>query len=133
MAARLAEPYSTLVLFLAVTGVRIGEAIAIKWSDIDGDVLHVRRRIYEGREDTPKTAKSERSVPIPSELIVRMKALGSREWVFCACNGVPLNPGNILKGYIRPVARELGIPIGGWHDFRHTVATTLRKRGWSRK
>jgi integrase len=133
IAARLDEPYSTLVLFLAVTGVRIGEAIAIKWSDFDGDVLHVCRRIYEGREDTPKTAKSERSVPIPAALLVRMRALGNREWVFCARNGMPLNPGNMLKRYVRPVARELAIPIGGWHDFRHTMATTLRKRGWSPK
>ncbi len=52
IAGRLREPYATLVLFLAVTGLRIGEAIAIKWPDVDGDVLHVRRRIYEGNART---------------------------------------------------------------------------------
>lgn len=36
-----------------------------------------------------------------------------------------------VKRYIYLVARELGIAIGGWHDFRHTLNTKLRKLGWS--
>ena len=52
---RLQEPYATLVLFLAVTGLRIGEAMGIEWSDFDGDVLHVYRRVYEGEVDSTKT------------------------------------------------------------------------------
>ena len=45
----------------------------------------------------------------------------------------PINPGNALKRYVRPALRLLGIKIGGWHDFRHTLGTTLRKHGWSAK
>jgi integrase len=133
MARKLDEPYSTLVLFLVVTGLRIGEAIAIKWSDFDGDVLHVCRRIYEGKADTTKTDRSTHSLPIPPRLLSRMKALGDGEWVFRSGVGTPVNSGNALKRYIRPVARELRIAIGGWHDFRHTLNTKLRKRGWSAK
>jgi integrase len=33
----------------------------------------------------------------------------------------------MLKRNIRPVLKELGIKIGGWHDFRHTLATTSLK------
>lgn len=40
-------------------------------------------------------------------------------------DGTPLNPGNILKRYVRPIAKELGIQLGGWHDFRHTLTTEL--------
>jgi hypothetical protein len=54
IAQKLNEPYSTLVLFIAVTGLRIGEAIAIKWTDFDGDVLRISRRIYEGKTGTTK-------------------------------------------------------------------------------
>ena len=43
--------------------------------------------------------------------------------------GTPLNPGNVLKRYVRPVAKQLKIEIGGWHDFRHTLSTTLRRSG----
>jgi hypothetical protein len=42
---------------------------------------------------------------------------------------VPLNPGNSLKRYIRPVAKELNIELGGWHDFRHTIATSMLRPG----
>jgi integrase len=37
-----------------------------------------------------------------------------------------LNPGNALKRYVRPVVKELGIAIGGWHDFGHTLTTHMR-------
>jgi integrase len=35
--------------------------------------------------------------------------------------------------YVRPVVSNLGIQIGGWHDFRHTLITRLRKLGWAPK
>ena len=65
IAQRLNEPYSTLVLLLAVTGLRIGEAIGRKWSDFEGDVLKVQRRIYAGEADDTKTEDSNRSLPSP--------------------------------------------------------------------
>ena len=130
IAEKLSEPYATLVLFLAVTGLRIGEAIAIKWSDFEGDVLHVQRRIYDGKVDTTKSRDSQRRIPIPPALLERMKALGDTgEWIFHARGGAPLNPGNALKRYIRPVVKELNINLGGWHDFRHTVATSMLRAG----
>lgn len=135
LASKLKEPYSTLVLFLAVTGLRIGEAIAVKWSDFEGDVLHVCRRIYEGEIDTPKTKGSERSLPIPEALLSRMRALPSSQdgWVFCSRDGTPVNPGNMMKRHVRPAAQKLGITLSGWHDLRHSLVTQLRKCGWAAK
>jgi integrase len=132
IASKLSEPYSTLVLFMAITGLRIGEAIAIKWSDFDGDVLRISRRIYEGKTGTTKTAGSERCLPIPAKLLARMRLLGDGEWIFRSGTDTPVNPGNMLKRNIRPVLKELGIKIGGWHDFRHTLATTSLKQ-WPTK
>ncbi len=129
IAGQLEEPYATLVLFLAITGLRIGEAIAIKWSDFDGTVLLVTRRICNGDVDTVKTEGSARSLPIPEDLISRMRQLGDGEWIFRSRDGTPVNPGNALKRYVRPAAEELKISIGGWHDFRHTVTTTMRRSG----
>jgi integrase len=129
IAEKLEEPYSTLVFFLAVTGLRIGEAIAVTWSDFDGDVLSITRRICDGNLDTVKSESSCRKLPIPSELISRMRQLGEGEWIFRSREGTPVNPGNALKRYVRPVAKELGISIGGWHDFRHTLTTNMRRGG----
>ena len=133
IAQRLHEPYATLVLFLAVTGLRIGEAIGIKWSDFDEDVLKICRRIYEGKADTTKTEGSNRSLPIPALLLKRLRSLGGTEWVFRSRENTPINPGNALKRYIRPVTKALGIPLGGWHDFRHTLTTGLLRSGISPK
>jgi integrase len=133
IAQRLPEPYATLVLFLAITGLRIGEAIGIKWWDFEGDVLHICRRIYEGKADTTKTEGSNRSLPIPATLLTRMRSLGGQEWVFRSRENTPVNPGNALKRYVRPVAEALGIPLGGWHDLRHTLTTGLLRSGVSPK
>ena len=45
----------------------------------------------------------------------------------------PINPGNALQRHIRPVTKALGIPLGGWHDFRHTLTTGLQRSGISPK
>jgi integrase len=57
-----------------------------------------------------------------------MRMLGDGNWVFPSRKGTPINSGNALKRYIRPVARKLGIEMGGWHDFRHTLSTRLLKK-----
>ena len=129
IAGKLTEPYATLVLFLAVSGLRIGEALAIKWSDFKNNVLHVTRRIYEGDVDAVKSKHSERNLPIDPILMARMEKLGKGEWVFRSRTGTPLNPGNALKRHVRPAAVELSIALGGWHDFRHTLSTKLRRSG----
>lgn len=130
---KLKEPYATLVLFLAVTGLRIGEAIGIRWADFDGDMLTVSRTIYDGKPQSPKTESSNRSLPIPASLMMRMRALKGTEYVFRSREGTPVNPGNALKRYIRPVADSLNIQLHGWHDFRRTVATKLLRDGESPK
>ena len=129
IAERLKEPYATLVLFLAATGLRIGEALAIKWSDFRNNVLHVTRRIYDGDVDAVKSKRSERKLPIDLILMSRIQKLGEGEWVFRSKTGGPLNPGNALKRHVRPAAEKLGISLGGWHDFRHTLSTKLRRSG----
>jgi integrase len=48
LASKLEEPYSTLVLFLAATGLRISEAVGVKAEDFDGNVLRLRHRFYQG-------------------------------------------------------------------------------------
>jgi len=93
LSGALDEPYATLVLFLAATGLRIGEAIGIKWSDVENNVLTVSRRIYIGDEDTVKSLPSVRKLPLDAKLIERIRALGEgKEWVFRSEAGTPVTP-----------------------------------------
>jgi len=125
---RLPEPIATLVLFIAITGVRVGEAVGIKWSDFDGDVLHVQRRIYERKEGTPKTKSSDRYIPVPAALLERLRTLGQGEWVFRTSVGTPLDPKNAMNRFVRPAATALGFTVGGWHSFRHAFSTQLLRK-----
>jgi integrase len=134
LSRKLAEPYATLVLFLDTTGTRIGEAIGLKASDIDAEgLVHICRRIYEGKADTPKTKNSDRKLPLGgTELLNRLRSLG-QGYIFASREGTPVNPGNALKRYIRPAATELGITLSGWHAFRHSAATQMLRNRVSPK
>jgi integrase len=56
--------------FLAHSGLRIGEAIALTWGDVDFGArrIHVRRRLYRGRLDSPKSRYGRRQVPLSERL-----------------------------------------------------------------
>jgi integrase len=58
-----------------------------------------------------------------------MRQLGNGEYIFRSRGGTAVNPGNALKRYVRPAAQGLGLQIGGWHDFRHSLTTHLRRSG----
>ena len=131
---RLKEPYSTLVMFFGLCGRRTEEAIGIKPADLDAnDVLHIRRVIYNGHVE--ELAEEEQQVlpldqPEHAELVRRLRALGEgHEWVFRSRKGTPINPGNARRRYLHPTAAALGIKIGGWHDFRHTLIRKMRRGG----
>jgi integrase len=78
LAAKLEESYSTLVLFLAATGLRISEAVGVQRSDFDGNILTLRRRFYQsdngGELGELETKKSVRNLPLPEWLASRVKA-----------------------------------------------------------
>jgi integrase len=120
LSAGLHEPYSTLVVFLAVTGVRIAEALSATWEDVADGKLQVRGT---------KSAAARRSLPLPEQLIERLRRLGREGLLFKSQSGTALNPGNTLKRYLRPECEKLGIELGGMHDFRHTAVTQLLRSG----
>jgi len=130
IAARLSDPYSTLVLLVTRIPVRIEEAIGVKGSDLDGHVLTLRRVVYEGKAYDLQP-NEQRKIPVMDiELLARLRKLGTgREWVFQSRNGTPINPCNARRRFLKPAARELGIRLCGWHDFRHSLTTELRRNG----
>ncbi|HKV81807.1 MAG TPA: tyrosine-type recombinase/integrase [Candidatus Sulfotelmatobacter sp.] len=130
ISARLSEPYSTLVLLLTRIPVRIEEAIGVKETDLEGHVLTIRRVVYEGKVYDLQP-NEQRSIPIMDvELLARLRKLGEgKEWVFQSRNKTPINPSNARRRFLKPAAKELGIELCGWHDFRHSLTTELRRKG----
>ncbi len=62
LASKLERREAVLVILLAATGLRISEAVGLKWPDLQSDGIHVDRRVYEGDVDDLKTDESDRIV-----------------------------------------------------------------------
>src|SRR5207245_9451587 len=63
-----------LVAWLAGTGMRVGEDLALEVSDVQGSVLRVRQSLYQRRLDTTKTEAGEREIDLAPELAEMIQA-----------------------------------------------------------
>ncbi|HET7572130.1 MAG TPA: tyrosine-type recombinase/integrase [Gaiellaceae bacterium] len=127
--------------FLAHTGLRIGEAVALRWSDIDfgRKRVKVRRRLYRGNYAPPKSRYGRRDVPLSDGMA---RALWQRRKdekpaddapLFPSSTGNPLDPSNVFARVLKPAARRAGVPWAGFHTLRHTCATMLFRQGLNAK
>jgi integrase len=117
--------YTVLIALLAGTGLRIGEALGLKASDLAPDcrMLHVRRSIWRGKEQEPKTPNAIRVIDVPAVLaeILKPYVAGKTGYLFATANGRPLQQRNVLR-----VLHSTGKRIG-FHAFRRYRAAVLRK------
>lgn len=141
-----------LFAFYAVAlamGLRRGEALGLRWDDIDFDtgVLHVRRALqYVDKQLAfvdPKTTRSRRSIPMPDVCIRALTAHRSRQaeerlaagprWtdhnlVFPSVIGTPLDPRNVSRRFIE-LCKVAGLRHIRLHDLRHTCAHPAPRSG----
>jgi len=123
------------------TGMRKGEINALKWSDIDGTTVHVRRSIAQkikggDIETPPKNKSSYRDLQIPKPLIkilddhkARHQSMQDFSDDLRICGGIkPLRDTNI-ENHNKEYAAASGLPHIRIHDFRHTHATILVNEG----
>ena len=131
---RLKEPHGTFALLIACLGRRSEEAAPLQPHDLDDDcVLHFRRIIYKRRV---VELKEDEQIHMPldpdehAELIQRLRKLGEgKKWIFQSRAGTPIDHNNARRRHLKPAAAAVGVQIGGWHDFRHTLSRTLRRAG----
>ena len=132
--------YRAYLAALVYTGMRAGEASALRVEDIDlaGRVIHVRRNFSMGRsgsmvEQSPKSHK-ERTVPLPQALLPyvldAVKGKRRSELAFSGPRGGALNPSNVRRAVDWSALRQkLDRPDLRIHDLRHTLATLLFDAG----
>ncbi len=122
------------------TGLRLGEVCALRWSDIDleQNMLRVRRSVQrisvEGEkqrtqliESSPKTACSQRSIPLSDALSFLLKKYQNNELYFLGGNH-PMEPRTYQYRFAR-MLKEAGIHHKNFHVLRHTFATNCINSG----
>lgn len=134
--------YALWRLMLA-TGVRRGEALGLRWLDLDehvGTIQVVQTVVAVGGElqfSEPKTDASRRTIHLGPRLVEVLKAHRKRQnderkdsrgnWqasglIFTNIFGGPIDPNNLYDMF-QDAIRRAGVPKIRLHDLRHTVAT----------
>ncbi len=129
--------YQPLFMTAVLTGMRRGELMALKWGDIDwnSSQISVRRSLYRGTFQTPKSAYSIRRImlsPLLSRTLMYHRTVSKStelDLVFCDVNGGPLDPDNLVKRQFLPTLDRAGIRRIRFHDLRHTYASLLIAQG----
>ena len=129
--------YELYYLDLA-TGLRRGELLGLKWTDVDLDrgVLKIQRAIsrQNGKvvEAPLKTKNAYRTLPLSADAISVLKMqkckVGNSEWVFPSPTGGPMSPDSVLH-MLQRVLKRAGLPCIRFHDLRHTFATMALQNG----
>lgn len=134
----------TLYKLLLDTGLRIGEALALNWSDIDYDsnIIHVNKTVDRAGkvQDSPKSESGIRDISVSNRTMLMLKQWQNRQRVLYRKQGLSTEIvfASSVGGYRARtnIAKELnahyknaGIDLTGFHAFRHTHASLLLNAG----
>jgi Phage integrase family. len=123
------------------TGMRKGEINALKWTDIEGDIIHVRRSIAQKLKgddiETPpknKTSYRDLQIPIPLKNVLdehkeRQKNIPGFSEDNRVCGGPACLRDTTLDHKNRQYATAADLPRIRIHDFRHSHASLLCNEG----
>lgn len=136
----------TLLWIALTTGLREGEILGLKWSDLNWSYrkLMVQRQLQrqKGRGlvfAEPKSATGRRAITLSSDIISKLRGhrvvqayerlfAGSRwrenDLIFPSLIGTPLDPRNLFRQY-KELLEQAGLPNIRFHDLRHTAATLM--------
>lgn len=136
--------------FVLQTGIRIGELVALKWSDIDFEnrILRISRTTNqidgEWIVGTPKSKAGEREIPLTNEAISILNKIKENrksndvvpiqyhDFVFTSKKGTPIDNAS-YNSALRKICEKAEIPHISMHTLRHTFATRCIEAGMQPK
>jgi integrase len=127
-----------LYLTAAMTGLRQGELLALRWTDVDwlAQKVRVRRNYVRGRFGTPKSKRSSRAVPLADRVARELELLfqasayqDEQDLVFGHPHtGGPLDRSQVAKRF-KAALKRAGVREVRFHDLRHTFGTRCAANG----
>src|SRR5206468_10817969 len=75
LAARIPEPYATMVYVAIFTGLRVSELAGLRWNDLGEDTITIDERYCRGDWDAPKSESSNATIPVNHSVIERIHRL----------------------------------------------------------
>ncbi len=122
---------------LLLTGLRRGEALGVRWRDVDlaARTLWVRRQRTPRGEGPPKTKAAVRAVPLSERAVALLRKAwernpnrGPEDVVFVGAAARPPHPDAVRKTLER-LCQEANVPVVGVHGLRHVFAALATAGG----
>jgi integrase len=123
------EPFGTILAITAILGLRIGEVLALRISDIDfaRKVIRVRQSVDAAtrKVQAVKSNASSADVPMPSQLETRLRGFlqthgGKSDLLFVNRRSRPFSANKLREHVLHPLLAKLGIPKGGFQSLART-------------
>ena len=150
LAAARGSHLEALITVALAIGLRKGEALALRWDDVDLDASMLtvtgtlKRRVGVGLfVDTPKTERGRRTIPLPQAVVASLRQHRARQsemrlsagplwddrgFVFTTPLGTPLDPRNITREF-HAITVAAGLGRRRFHALRHSAATLMLSLG----
>ncbi len=131
----LPEHVNMIAVTMGCLGLRVSEALGLKWSDIDWDIgtVTVGRSACRGAIDETKTLSLKAKLPLHealAKLLLVWKDKADDEWLFAnAVTGLPYESPSMQQRWIRPAGEAIGITGLGFHSLRHSYRSWLDSAG----
>jgi integrase len=130
-AAAEGSPIAAVIALALATGARRGEILAIRWGDVDGSRLAIRRALVETNAGvsikTPKNGRA-RVVTLPQsamKLLEELRPPNAAEGDYVFGDGItPIEPDSVTKRF-RTILAKAKVKGGTFHALRHSAATQL--------
>jgi len=127
-----------LYLMAAMTGLRQGELLGLRWRDLDlsAHKVRVRQTFVRAEFKGPKSARGSRGVPLASTLETALRELrdsslfvGDDDLVFAhPLTGGPINR-HVVRRRFQRACKRAGVRVVRFHDLRHTFGTRVAASG----
>lgn len=132
------EPWLTLFKLMGFAGLRIGEALGLRWCDLDlhAGRMRIVRQAVAGRETAPKTDSSMAERAIPPALLEHLHGFRAQHggagdgFLFPSpVKAGPRHASGVRKRHLAPLLKRLGVTGRSSHAFRHWLGITAAREG----